>query len=677
MSVPVVVVLCGLFWLSSAQNSFYLSATVRDFSKTYTPDFGTSVTVGDNSTEFVNTTLNMFSLPFLKPKITLTTVDSNKFPNWFSVPFTNTSDQLATSETAYSLRFDQIGGTSVYQFAAFPFYPIDNLLNGNEGDPHNLYFTLQLNMYFTYTPPMSLKFGSSDDMWVFINNTLVNTGLRGIHSYYNATVNLATLGLGSGKTYLMSVFYAHRSSAHVPQILIQIPASSQCNAVSAGLRVQDLYPFTGSNLAIPAGSVSTVVTEAGVTKLRIVPRGTPSVGASAWFPEQLPVQNGFRTEFSVRIQRMNYNATAFVEGFAFVWQNTDATARGSSQSNLGYDFANCTAIEFDCYHDPGIDAINGQHIDLHTAYTSPNGPSASTLTTVPYRLTPLNTNGINMADNQTHTAQISYSPGATTGTVMVWWDGRLVLVSTLDMTRVRQAYAGGVAYFGFTASNAALFTADVDISNWKLWTVPASAPQSTAIPNPPASWQTVQANDAIGSPAFFVQSNDACGSSIPNGGGNLVAYLSPVGMDKAIGSSSTLDKNDGTYNVWFWYNVTASLSLIVRLNNQAITGSPFSVAITYGPAATKYTSYTGNNLQNFVAGVPKTVTSLPKTDLATTTSTVDCSSWCCSTADRPSPTTSTRPRTCTISTFRPPLRPTTSSLCVWVVSTWVRVRCPW
>ncbi len=120
-------------------------------------------------------------------------------------------------------------GAGVYEYNNQNFFPIDkfsaSLVNtrieqpimGSDGLQHNFGFTMHISRNFVYhssrASDKNFEFTGDDDVWVFINNTLV-LDLGGIHPAETAEFNLKTvadaLDLVDGETYLWDFFIAER-----------------------------------------------------------------------------------------------------------------------------------------------------------------------------------------------------------------------------------------------------------------------------------------------------------------------------------------------------------------------------------------------------------------------------------------------------------------------------------
>jgi fibro-slime domain-containing protein len=94
------------------------------------------------------------------------------------------------------------------------FFPVDDgskysTIFGNQGDPHNYSFTVELHTTFTYQGGEFFNFRGDDDVFVYINKKLViNVG--GIHGPEAVNVNVDSLGLTKGQAYPLDFFAAER-----------------------------------------------------------------------------------------------------------------------------------------------------------------------------------------------------------------------------------------------------------------------------------------------------------------------------------------------------------------------------------------------------------------------------------------------------------------------------------
>jgi fibro-slime domain-containing protein len=112
-------------------------------------------------------------------------------------------------------------GANVYQFKRFgdpevaAFMPLDGKGFGDEGAtdklgvPHNYSFCMELHTKFEHTSGMNFEFNGDDDVWLYINDSLV-MDLGFVHKSTYATVNLDDLPLTFGETYPLDFFYCER-----------------------------------------------------------------------------------------------------------------------------------------------------------------------------------------------------------------------------------------------------------------------------------------------------------------------------------------------------------------------------------------------------------------------------------------------------------------------------------
>ena len=116
----------------------------------------------------------------------------------------------------------------MYGFDDSEFFPIDGDGLGNESNPHNYHFTLELRTEFTYEGEEIFYFRGDDDLFVFINGKLA-LDLGGVHGPLEGTIDLDAqaqdLGIQPGQTYALDFFFAER---HTVQSNFRIETTIEC-----------------------------------------------------------------------------------------------------------------------------------------------------------------------------------------------------------------------------------------------------------------------------------------------------------------------------------------------------------------------------------------------------------------------------------------------------------------
>ena len=132
--------LLGLAAMSAQAATVTLTGTVRDF-RADNVNFEGSVWGGSGMVA------NVLAGP--SPTLTaygatqISNVDAGAFSNWYTRPSDSLSHDLVLAETS--------NGSGIYAYSSNSFFPIDDLLYGNEGNAHNYHFTYTLATTFGYT----------------------------------------------------------------------------------------------------------------------------------------------------------------------------------------------------------------------------------------------------------------------------------------------------------------------------------------------------------------------------------------------------------------------------------------------------------------------------------------------------------------------------------------------
>jgi len=381
--------------------------------------------------------------------------------------------------------------------------------------------------------------------------------------------------------------------------------------VASGTQAAGTNCDTQSKLTLESGTtwntqnVGVEVTPAagGATSsstMRITDSRYTDTAFAQYTTEQYRVVNGFRATFNFRV------AQTSAEGFAFVLQASSPIASGGSSNNLGYAFARNIAVEFDMRTAPSavmFDTPGNNHVEVHTLYGSASANSASSAGAQRLVPNPSYTPGVTMNSGATYAVTINYVPATVasspTGRIDVQVGGGTVITTSVNSDSIASMFANGMAYVGFTGSTSS-FAADIFVTNFQLYTVPVSAPDSTII----SSVSSMVASNVFTAAAQVrVQLRDACGSPITVSQGASAVTATFTG---ASGSQNVQvqDAGAGVYAVYAYstysgaaptFSSTCTLTIKYLNTNVApqpinIASQPMLIAVTpsipHGPSST-------------------------------------------------------------------------------------------
>ena len=571
----------------------YVSGIIRDFINPH-PDFNLGPSA-DSATRFVQAQLGSDGKPAFLPVAGITSTSMTTFPQWW-----NTLSPI-NAPTVYSISLSNAFQTDsrVHNFFSSAFYPI--------GDHSN--FTYEVHTYMSFLPGASLTFKSSGDLWVFIDGRLV-VDLGGIHGLETATIALDGLVDVGGQplpppatgtvTRQVDLFYAHRSSQHVPQLGIQLLPAVTCESIDTAVPVDPRTFVTQNATRLPDGTLQL-----------IGPNFIGSASTAAWLDApRLPASQGFKLSF-------DFEMSAGLPGFALVFSDpaNDVYARGAASAELGYGgIPGCVAIEFDTERDAALNdpafTSYPDHISVHTRYPQANSANelysagAGSLETLAGSLRHLNDSAVHRIAVEVR-PDTAISPGRVFW-IRVWMDpdanpGNVVPVVQAPLSLAQMAVMTGDPtgqtfkrlLFGFTASTGPAgsgASGKIKIRNLTLTTAEPAAEYTKLVSTVPATVtagepQTVvvalasHCNNLMTAPGY---ASSFAATLIRNGSGETT----PVGIT---------DLGEGSYVLDFRPLLLGDWSLAVSFKGVPVYGTPktFTVISPYAAwAATAFPSGT-------------------------------------------------------------------------------------
>jgi fibro-slime domain-containing protein len=132
---------------------------------------------------------------------------SATFDEWYT-------DVLGTNLSGHHAITLTDNGTGVFEYIDDDFHPIDGKLLGDDGDPHNYYFTFAFTTSFVYDAcaDQFFEFAGTDDAWLSIDGKLA-MDLGGMRQGTGQYVPIDRLDLVDGETYDLKFFYAQRQGS--------------------------------------------------------------------------------------------------------------------------------------------------------------------------------------------------------------------------------------------------------------------------------------------------------------------------------------------------------------------------------------------------------------------------------------------------------------------------------
>ncbi|GAM23199.1 hypothetical protein SAMD00019534_063740 [Acytostelium subglobosum LB1] len=224
-----IILLCSIYIIGitrsqSQPDTKVITATIFDHHPWLNPDFEYDLTGGKVVPGLVSDNIQKTGVPqFIGKPGDGAITNANTFAQWF----VNTPNVNIQMDYNLTLTRNQTDKTKYY-FLDDYFFPIDNkgwdAYTNNFGAPlykrysngttfHNFHFCLHVSAAFHFQGTELFSFAGDDDVWVYINKSLV-VDLGGIHQMSYKTVNFSEMGIQKGDLCDFDFFYCERHTVN-------------------------------------------------------------------------------------------------------------------------------------------------------------------------------------------------------------------------------------------------------------------------------------------------------------------------------------------------------------------------------------------------------------------------------------------------------------------------------
>eukprot|EP00466_Bigelowiella_natans_P006181 jgi/Bigna1/145231/aug1.96_g19939 len=398
----------------------------------------------------------------------LTTVSG--YTQWF-----DTAAAETFNSKPHSIEFTSIAGNKL-EFSSTGFYPIDGRLYGNENQPHNRYFTYELEHQFSITSQTTLTFGATCSMWVgYCQSTTCQVSQSWLSDATGSSTLVEKNVVLNAGTYRLWIAFSNHCNQE-PKLKIQIPSTNTalqmtCDVTTAGVVEKGLYPLTNKNLR---NALSTA------TAIELLRSEQSNTFTSAWHATKFGVRRGFMTSFSYNLAGTSF--TGGFSGFAFLVQNSGSQAQGDTGVNH-YNNIGSSVVVTASFSSASTAAVTIQTRysgdTSHTVRASDSCTGLSSTTNVYIRYIP-----------KTNDQATGHS------VLTVEWGGSCSITADLNEDSISDMWNPD-AWVGFTAGISGTHQVAVTVSNWKLVRLQATGTH-TSIAQAGVVWAKYGQHDGYG-----------------------------------------------------------------------------------------------------------------------------------------------------------------------------------
>lgn len=203
----------------------------------------------------------------------ISTVDN--FDGWYNNTEEDYVNDAEFDERGLQHHFDRDDVNEQVNETVRDYYP-----GKKEGRSQNPYFTCRAHMCFIHSTKRSFTINTNNEVWIFINDTLV-LDAGGIHGHLHNRLDMDTLNLTVGQPYRLNLFIGQRSSSHATMAVHSNICFFLCKDCEVSMptvtpTISIIVPTDNPSLAPTTGTPTSTPTNSPTIEPTNTPSNTPT-----------------------------------------------------------------------------------------------------------------------------------------------------------------------------------------------------------------------------------------------------------------------------------------------------------------------------------------------------------------------------------------------------------------